>query len=90
MKACDEIIEGKLHDEFIVDPIQGRRGNIDQYECKRSDRKSGDRAAWRREKGDYSIVHPNDHVNCGQSTNDVIPTAGKITSLKLLKTQKRN
>ena len=35
-------------------------------------------------KGDYSIVHPNDHVNCSQSTNDVIPTAGKMTSLKLL------
>lgn len=35
-------------------------------------------------KGDYYIVHPNDHVNCGQSTNDVIPTAGKITALKLL------
>ena len=41
------------------------------------------------EKGDYSIVHPNDHVNCGQSTNDVIPTAGKITSLKLLKNAKK-
>ncbi|MEG0108922.1 MAG: aspartate ammonia-lyase, partial [Lachnospiraceae bacterium] len=37
------------------------------------------------EKGDYSIVHPNDHVNYAQSTNDVIPTAGKMTSLKLLK-----
>ena len=35
-------------------------------------------------KGDYSIVHPNDHVNMSQSTNDVIPTAGKITVLKLL------
>ena len=35
-------------------------------------------------KGDYSIVNPNDHVNCGQSTNDVIPTAGKMTSLRLL------
>ena len=35
-------------------------------------------------KGDYSVVHPNDHVNMSQSTNDVIPTAGKITVLKLL------
>ena len=41
-------------------------------------------------KGDYSIVNPNDHVNCGQSTNDVIPTAGKMTSLRLLEhAQKR-
>ncbi len=35
------------------------------------------------EKGDYSIVSPNDHVNMGQSTNDVIPTSGKITALRL-------
>ena len=35
-------------------------------------------------KGDYALVHPNDHVNCGQSTNDVIPTAGKLTTLCLL------
>lgn len=41
------------------------------------------------QKGDYSIVHPNDHVNCGQSTNDVIPTAGKMTSLRLLKNLKK-
>ena len=37
------------------------------------------------QKGDYSIINPNDDVNCGQSTNDVIPTAGKMTSLRLLK-----
>ena len=40
-------------------------------------------------KGDYSVVNPNDHVNCGQSTNDVIPTAGKMTSLRLLKKLKK-
>ncbi len=40
------------------------------------------------QKGDYSIVNPNDHVNCGQSTNDVIPTAGKMTALRLLKNLK--
>lgn len=34
--------------------------------------------------GDYSLVHPNDHVNCGQSTNDIVPTAGKMTTLVLL------
>ncbi len=36
------------------------------------------------QKGDYSIIHPNDHVNLGQSTNDVIPTAGKMTTIRLL------
>ena len=41
------------------------------------------------QKGDYSIVNPNDHVNCGQSTNDVIPTAGKMTSLRLLENLKK-
>ena len=40
-------------------------------------------------KGDYDVVNPNDHVNCGQSTNDVIPTAGKMTSLRLLKNLKK-
>ena len=35
-------------------------------------------------KGDYTIVHPNDHVNMAQSTNDVIPSAGKLTVLDLL------
>ena len=37
------------------------------------------------EKGDYSIVHPNDHVNRAQSTNDVFPSAAKMTAAKLLK-----
>ena len=41
------------------------------------------------QKGDYSIVHPNDDVNYGQSTNDVIPTAGKMTSLRLLTNLKK-
>ncbi len=40
---------------------------------------------WEEEKGDYSRIHPNDHVNMAQSTNDVIPTAGKLTVLELLK-----
>ncbi|MBE6539071.1 MAG: aspartate ammonia-lyase, partial [Ruminococcaceae bacterium] len=37
------------------------------------------------DKGDYKLVHPNDHVNCGQSTNDVIPSAGRIAAIRLLK-----
>lgn len=81
--ACDEILHGKLHEFFIVDPIQGGAGtslnmNANEVIANRAIEILGG------EKGDYSIVNPNDHVNCGQSTNDVIPTAGKMTSLRLL------
>lgn len=85
VKACDEIIEGKLHDEFIVDAIQGGAGtsanmNANEVIANRAIEILGG------QKGDYSIVHPNDHVNMAQSTNDVIPTAGKLTVLDLLPT----
>ena len=83
VQACDEIIDGKLHEFFIVDPIQGGAGtslnmNANEVIANRAIEILGG------EKGDYSIVNPNDHVNYGQSTNDVIPTAGKMTSLRLL------
>jgi len=83
VKACDEIIEGRLHEEFITDPIQGGAGtsmnmNANEVIANRAIELLGG------EKGEYSIVHPNDHVNMGQSTNDVIPTAGKLTALKLI------
>ncbi len=86
-KACDEILEGKMHKDFIVDPIQGGAGtsinmNANEVIANRAIEILGGR------KGEYSIVNPNDHVNCGQSTNDVIPTAGKMTSLRLLKNLK--
>ena len=81
--ACDEIIQGKLHDQFICDPIQGGAGttanmNANEVIANRAIELLGG------EKGDYSIIHPNDHVNRAQSTNDVIPTAAKITTAKLL------
>ena len=83
VKACNEILEGKHFEDFIVDPIQGGAGtslnmNANEVIANRAIEILGGK------KGDYSIVHPNDHVNCSQSTNDVIPTAGKMTSLKLL------
>ena len=87
VKACDEIIDGRLHDYFIVDPIQGGAGtsmNMNANEVIANpaiDILGGT-------KGDYSLVHPNDHVNYSQSTNDVIPTAGKMTALRLLKNLK--
>ena len=82
VKACDEILEGKMHKDFIVDPIQGGAGtsinmNANEVIANRAIEILGG------QKGDYTIVNPNDHVNCGQSTNDVIPTAGKMTSLRL-------
>lgn len=85
--ACDEILAGKLHEDFIVDPIQGGAGtsvnmNANEVIANRAIEILGG------QKGDYSIVNPNDHVNCGQSTNDVIPTAGKMTALRLLKNLK--
>lgn len=83
IQSCDEIIEGKLRDEFIVDPIQGGAGTSTNMNANEV---IANRAIeiLNGEKGDYSIVHPNDHVNMAQSTNDVYPTAGKLTILKLL------
>ncbi len=83
VKACDEIIRGKLHDQFIVDPIQGGAGtslnmNANEVIANRAIELLGGN------KGDYSLVNPNDHVNFGQSTNDVFPSCGKMAALKLL------
>ena len=88
VKACDEIIAGKLHENFIVDPIQGGAGtslnmNANEVIANRAIEILGG------EKGDYSIVNPNDHVNCSQSTNELIPTAGKMTSQRLLTRTKK-
>ena len=88
VQACDEILEGKFREDFIVDPIQGGAGtslnmNANEVIANRAIEILGGK------KGDYSVVNQNDHVNCGQSTNDVIPTAGKMTSLRLLKKLKK-
>ncbi len=82
--ACNEIIKGKFNKEFIVDAIQGGAGtsanmNMNEVIANRADELLGGK------KGTYKFVHPNDHVNMAQSTNDVIPTAGKLTVLDLLK-----
>jgi len=80
--ACNEILEGALRDQFIVDPIQGGAGtsanmNANEVIANRATEILGGK------KGEY-IVHPNDHVNMSQSTNDVFPSAGKLTALKLI------
>lgn len=83
--ACDEIIDGKLHKEFIVDAIQGGAGtsanmNANEVIANRAIELLDGK------KGDYSLVHPNDHVNMAQSTNDVYPSAGKIATAAMLQT----
>ncbi|MCY8402645.1 aspartate ammonia-lyase [Bacillus sonorensis] len=83
VQAADEIIEGKLHDQFIVDPIQGGAGtsmNMNANEV------IGNRALelLGHQKGEYIHLSPNTHVNMSQSTNDVFPTAIHISTLKLL------
>lgn len=82
IRACDEVIKGRFAEEFIVDAIQGGAGtsanmNMNEVLANRANELLGGR------KGGYTRVHPNDHVNMAQSTNDVIPTAGKLTVLAL-------
>lgn len=82
VQACDEIIAGKFQNQFITDMIQGGAGtsinmNANEVIANRAQELLGGK------KGVYDIVHPNDHVNFGQSTNDVIPTAAKIATIKL-------
>ena len=75
--ACEEVREGKLFEEFVVDVIQGGAGtstnmNANEVICNRALEILG------HEKGDYDELHPLDHVNLSQSTNDVYPTAVKL------------
>lgn len=84
LEACDDILHGKFHDQFICDPIQGGAGtsanmNANEVIANRAQEILGG------EKGVYDLVHPNDHVNMSQSTNDVFPTAGKLTVIVLLR-----
>ena len=79
--AADEILAGKLRDQFVVDPFQAGAGtshnmNANEVLANRAIELLGG------EKGDYSIVHPNDHVNMAQSTNDVFPTAMRLAALE--------
>lgn len=80
VQAADEIIEGNLHDQFIVDPIQGGAGtstnmNANEVIANRALEILGEA------KGNYKIVHPNIHVNMSQSTNDAVPTAIHVALL---------
>jgi len=84
VKACDEILEGKLHEEIKVDAFQGGAGtstnmNFNEVIANRAIELLGGK------KGDYNLVHPLNHVNMHQSTNDVYPTALRVATLTLLK-----
>ncbi len=77
VKACDEIIAGKLHDQFVVDMIQGGAGtstnmNANEVIANRAIEIMGAK------KGSYDVLSPQDDVNCSQSTNDTYPTAIRI------------
>src|SRR6516165_596673 len=77
VKACEEIRQGRLHDQFVVDVIQGGAGtstnmNANEVIANRALELLGHR------RGEYQHLHPNEHVNIGQSTNDVYPTAIKV------------
>ncbi len=81
--ASEEIILGKHHDEFIVDPIQGGAGtsinmNANEVIANRALEILGE------EKGNYEKIHPNIHVNMAQSTNDAVPTAVHIATIILV------
>jgi len=78
--ACDELLSGKLHEQFTVDMFQGGAGtstnmNANEVIANRGLELMGF------SKGEYQHLHPNDHVNCSQSTNDAYPTAIKLAVL---------
>src|SRR5215472_15861236 len=81
--ACDEILSGRFRDQFVVDVYQAGAGtshnmNTNEVLANRAAEILGE------PKGTYTRVHPNDHVNMGQSTNDVFPTATRIAILLVL------
>jgi len=75
--ACDEILAGKLHDQFVVDMIQGGAGTSTNM-CANEVIANRALELLGHEKGEYRFCHPNDHVNCSQSTNDAYPTSIKL------------
>jgi len=79
--ACNEVLEGRHHDQFVVDLLEGSGGtsinmNTNEVIANRALQILGHQA------GQYDVINPNDHVNAGQSTNDVIPSAVKLAVLE--------
>jgi aspartate ammonia-lyase len=83
VRAADEILAGKHRDQFVVDPFQAGAGtshnmNVNEGLANRANELLGGK------RGDYKPVHPNDHVNMAQSTNDTIPTNIRLACLASL------
>ena len=83
-QACQEIIDGQHHRHFPIDMMQGGAGtsvnmNANEVIANRALEIMG------HEKGDYQYCLPNDHCNCGQSTNDVYPTTIRLTLIRMNK-----
>jgi aspartate ammonia-lyase len=83
VQAAEEVMAGKLNDQFVVDVYQAGAGvsfhmNTNEVIANRAIEILGGK------RSDYSVCHPNDHVNFGQSTNDVIPTAMRLSAILLL------
>jgi aspartate ammonia-lyase len=84
VQAADEVLGGQHRDQFIVDVYQAGAGtshnmNVNEVLANRANELLGG------ERGTYTPVHPNDHVNMAQSTNDVIPTAMRLATLATLR-----
>jgi aspartate ammonia-lyase len=83
IQAADEVLRGQHRDQFVVDPYQAGAGtshnmNVNEVLANRANELLGGK------RGEYQPVHPNDHVNMAQSTNDTIPTAIRLAALALL------
>jgi aspartate ammonia-lyase len=83
VKAAREIRAGRFADQFVTDPIQGGAGtsvnmNVNEVIAARASEILTGKV------GDYKVVHPNDHVNMAQSTNDVYPTASRLAAYRRL------
>ncbi len=84
-QACREIIDGKFHEDFPIDMMQGGAGtsvnmNANEVIANRALEIMGHK------KGEYQYCYPNDHCNCGQSTNDVYPTTIRLAIIRMNKT----
>ncbi|MFA6029266.1 MAG: aspartate ammonia-lyase [Elusimicrobiota bacterium] len=81
VRACDEVVAGALAGQFVVDVYQAGAGtsfnmNVNEVLANRALERLG------RRRGDYAALHPNDHVNMSQSTNDTFPTALRVAALR--------
>lgn len=83
VSACDDLVAGRFHDQFVVDVLQGGAGtstnmNANEVIANRALELLGEA------RGAYHVVHPNNHVNLSQSTNDTYPSAVKVALRRLL------